>query len=245
MEREARTMKIHAHILAWNEEKILPYTLDHYSKICERIFIWDNMSTDSSHEIYKKYHKVEVIKWDSGGEINELYYVKIKSLGYRETSKDCDWVVVCDCDEFLYHPNLESKLAEYKEKGINVPLISGHDMVSERFPEYDGKPLVEKVKIGSEIYDTMCKNIIFDPKLYVSYGIGGHNFHADGVKYSEDRELKLLHYKFLGKEYVESMYKSRAERLSQFNKERKFGEHYYNVPYEYMNKMLKNNYKVI
>ena len=30
-------MKIHAHILAWNEEKILPYTLDHYSEFCEKI----------------------------------------------------------------------------------------------------------------------------------------------------------------------------------------------------------------
>ena len=65
-------MKIHAHILSWNEEKILPFTLDYYSLICEKIFIYDNMSTDSSDEIYKKYPKVEVIKWDSGNEINEI-----------------------------------------------------------------------------------------------------------------------------------------------------------------------------
>ena len=50
-------MKIHAHILSWNEEKILPYTLDHYSNICEKIFVYDNMSNDSSDDIYKKYPK--------------------------------------------------------------------------------------------------------------------------------------------------------------------------------------------
>ena len=58
-------MKIHAHILAWNEEKILPFTLDYYSNICNKIFIYDNMSTDGSDDIYKKYPKVELIKWDS------------------------------------------------------------------------------------------------------------------------------------------------------------------------------------
>ena len=58
-------MKIHAHILSWNEEKILPFTLDYYSNICEKIFIYDNMSTDSSDEIYKKYPKVEAVKWSS------------------------------------------------------------------------------------------------------------------------------------------------------------------------------------
>lgn len=44
-------MIIHAHILAWNEEKILPFTLDYYSSFCEKIFIHDNMSTDSSDDI--------------------------------------------------------------------------------------------------------------------------------------------------------------------------------------------------
>jgi len=53
-------MKIHAYIIAWNEEKILPFTLDYYSKFCEKIYIYDNMSTDNSDKIYKKYEKVIV-----------------------------------------------------------------------------------------------------------------------------------------------------------------------------------------
>ena len=107
-------MIIHGHILAWNEEKILPYTLDYYSKICEKIFIHDNMSSDSSDDIYSKYPKVTVLKWDSSNEINELNYTKIKSNAYKQYSRDADWVIVCDCDEFLYHKNLLGNLAEYK-----------------------------------------------------------------------------------------------------------------------------------
>jgi len=238
-------MKIHAHIVAWNEEKILPYTLDHYSSICERIFVYDNMSTDSSDEIYKKYPKVTVIKWNSNNEINEINYINIKSLGYRELSRDCDWVIVCDCDEFLYHPNLIEKLKEYKGLGITVPKISGHDMVSENFPEYKGQKITDLIKIGSDIYDVMCKNIIFDPKLNVRFGIGAHSFYVDNAVYSDSREIKLLHYKFLGESYVEHLHKLRFDRLSKFNRDNKFGDHYKNVPVEYMNNILKNNKRVI
>jgi hypothetical protein len=240
-------MNIHAHILAWNEEKILPYTLDYYSNICSKIFIYDNMSTDGSDEIYKKYPKVNVIKWDSGNEINEINYVKIKSDSYKNYSRDgnVDWVIVCDCDEFLYHENLIDKLKEYKTMGVTVPKIDGHDMVSESFPEYDGVSLVDKVKIGSDTYGPMCKNIIFDPKLDVQYGIGGHSFNSNAAIYSDSAELKLLHYKFLGKDYVKKIYISRAKRLSNFNKQHKFGEHYFNLPFEYMDKMLSEKRQVI
>jgi hypothetical protein len=238
-------MKIHAHILSWNEEKILPYTLDYYSKICDKIFIHDNMSTDSSDEIYKKYEKVKVLKWDSNNEINEFNYTKIKSNAYKIYSRDADWVIVCDCDEFLYHENLMEKLDEYKKNGITIPQIDGHDMVSELFPEYDGNPITDKIKIGSETYQPMCKNIIFDPKIDVEYGIGGHSIQSKQGKLSPTAELKLLHYKFLGKEYVKNIYISRAKRLSEFNKQNKLGEHYFNLPYQYMDTMLKNNYKVI
>lgn len=240
-------MKIHSHILAWNEEKILPYTLDYYSTFCEKIFIYDNMSDDNSDEIYKRYPKVEVIKWDSNNEINEINYIKIKTESYKERSRNqnVDWVIVCDCDEFLYHPNLIDLLVDYKNNGITVPKVCGHDMVSEIFPEYDGKLLVDKVKVGSERYQPMCKNIVFNPDLDVNYGIGAHSFNCDNAVFSETEELKLLHYKFLGKDYVKKLYIDRAKRLSSFNKQNKFGEHYFNLPFNYMNEMIKNNFQVI
>ena len=240
-------MKIHSHILAWNEEKILPYTLDYYSTFCEKIFIYDNMSDDNSDEIYKRYPKVEVIKWDSNSEINEINYIKLKTESYKERSRNqnVDWVIVCDCDEFLYHPNLIDVLVDYKNKGITVPKVCGHDMVSEIFPKYDGKLLVDKVKVGSERYQPMCKNIIFNPDLDVNYGIGAHSFNCPNAVFSDEEDLKLLHYKFLGKDYVKNIYIGRAKRLSSFNKENKFGEHYFNLPFNYMNEMIKNNFQVI
>jgi glycosyltransferase involved in cell wall biosynthesis len=178
------------------EEKILPFTLDHYSQFCEKIFVYDNMSTDGSDEIYKKYNNVTVIKWETPDKkYNDVTLAQMKSQVYKVSRNKADWVIMCDCDEFLYHENLLEKLQQYKDIGVTMPKIDGHDMFSEEFPEYDGGLLTDKVKIGSETYEPMCKNIIFDPVLDVNYQPGAHASSANGAVVSKDAELKLLHYK--------------------------------------------------
>jgi hypothetical protein len=219
-------MKIHAHILAWNEEKILPYTLDYYSTICEKIFIYDNMSNDSSYKIYKKYPKVKVVKWSSNEKFNDLDNIIIKNNAYKNSRKDkVDYVIVCDCDEFLYHPNLVEKLKEYKQKGIDMPMVKGYEMISETFPEYNGELIMKKVIEGCD-NDFLNKNIIFNPTKNVQFGIGAHSNHSpDSIK-TEQIELMLLHYKFLSKQYVINRYDILEKRLSDFNKINGFGHHY-------------------
>jgi len=238
-------MKIHAHILAWNEARILRFTLDHYTSFCEKVYIYDNMSDDGSDDIYKEYENVVVKKWDNNGEINELKYLEIKNNAYKATSKDCDWVIVCDCDEFLYHPELLNKLAEYKDAGITVPKIDGHDMCSLEFPTYNGEPITDMIKVGSDTYEPMCKNIIFNPNVKPQFGIGAHSFSAPKGVFSKNAEIKLLHYKFLGKEYVLWRYEMMAKRLSDFNKKHGFGGHYTRPPMNYMDTMWANQNKVI
>ena len=242
-------MKIHAHIIAFNEEKMLPFTLDYYSKFCEKIFVYDNMSTDSSDDIYKKYSKVEVIKWDSNNEINEFNYTRIKSNEYKNRSRNqnVDWVVVCDCDEFLYHPNLIELLSSYKKMGITVARTSGHEMVSETFPIYDGELITKKVKIGSVKMSNLSKCILFDPDLDVNYDIGAHGFSSNRSVFSETDEIKILHYKFLGKEYVSDIYKKRFERLGELNRKNQWGIHYSQIEKVHlmMDEILKSNLNIV
>ena len=76
-------MKIHAHILAYNEGRILPFVLDYYSQFCEKIFMYDNMSNDNSDEIYSKYCNVTVNKWESGETLNDHIHLSIKHQGYN------------------------------------------------------------------------------------------------------------------------------------------------------------------
>ena len=80
-------MKIHAYILTYNEEAILPFTLDYYSSFCDKIIVYDNESTDSSDDIFKRYSKVSIVKWKSDT-INELNYLQIKNNAYKNSIKD-------------------------------------------------------------------------------------------------------------------------------------------------------------
>lgn len=240
-------MKIHAYIIAWNEGKILPFTLDYYSQFCENIFVYDNMSTDNTDEICANYPNVKVVKWyTTDMKYNDVILAEMKSNIYKQSRKDrVDWVVMCDCDEYLYYENLLDKLKEYKQAGINMPLIDGHDMYSDDFPEYDGELLTDKIKIGSETYAPMCKNIVFDPMLDIKYLPGAHSNQCHGAVKSNSAEIKLLHYKFLGKEYVITRYNQLAERLSDFNKKNGLSRHWANPPIKYMDEMKEKQYRVI
>jgi hypothetical protein len=91
----------------------------------------------------------------------------MKNMGYKLNSRNqgVDWVIVSDCDELLYHPNLIEKLREYKEKGIDIPKIDGRNIVSDKFPTYDGRLITDILKVGSpSTYQPMCKNIVFNPE---------------------------------------------------------------------------------
>jgi glycosyltransferase involved in cell wall biosynthesis len=239
-------MNIHAYIIAWNEELVLPYTLDHYSQFCEDIIVYDNMSTDGSDEIYKKYNNVSVVKWNTPDKkYNDVTLAEMKSNVYKRSRGRADWVIMCDCDEFLYHENLLEKLTEYKEAGITMPKIDGHDMCCETFPTYDGGLLTDKVKIGSETYGPMCKNIIFNPSLDIKYMPGAHANQCPNAVYSDEAELKLLHYKFLGKDYVLKRYGALAEQLSDFNLKTGLSGHWTRPPMAYMDEMMEKQFKVI
>jgi hypothetical protein len=91
----------------------------------------------------------------------------------------------------------------------------------------------------------MSKNIIFDPKLDIIFGIGSHSFKAQNGKFSDEPELKLLHYKFLGKEYVLWRYEMLAKRRDAQMKKLGLSGHWTRPPMDYMDKMEENQFKVI
>lgn len=216
---------IHYYSICWNEEKILPFVLDYYTSICEKIVIMDNESDDNSTSIIKSYAHTEVRSYSSNGEIRDDIYLEIKNNIWKESIGKADWVIVCDTDEILYHPNLVGKLDELKEKGISIIKPHGFDMYAESFPE---KSLLE---ISNGIKDNrfLGKCIIFNPNLIkeINYSIGSHRCYPTGkLKYYKKEDIKLLHYKYIGVEYFINRNEKHQSRLSNYNKENNFGIHY-------------------
>ena len=50
---------------------------------------------------------------------------------------------------------------------------------------------------------------------------------------------------FLEKQGIEVFFNNNADSISEFNKSNKFGEHYFNIPFDYMDKLLTENKQVI
>lgn len=220
---------IHYYAVCWNEEKILPFVLDYYDQIVDRFIIYDNFSTDNTINILNKNKKVELIQFESGNSFDDLVHIKIKNNYWKKSRGKADYVIVCDVDEFLFHPCLGEYLLKSKQEKITFFTPVGYNMYSKEFPVYDAKrPITEFVKNGVKDMN-FNKSIIFDPCAIVeiNYTAGAHYCYPWGlVKSNDNDELLLLHYKHLGVEYVLNRFRMYKNRLSDENVERSYGLQY-------------------
>ena len=127
-------MKVHVYILCYNEEVVLPHTIEHYRRNfsdCE-FTIYDNKSTDESRNIAKDL-SCNLIEWESNNEIDDYKYKDIKNACWKEQKEG--WAIVIDMDEWLAVNdeilNLEECLKALKKKiskGGRIIVISFHSL---------------------------------------------------------------------------------------------------------------------
>lgn len=224
-----QNLTIELYLLCFNEQKMIPHTLNYYSHFCSQITIFDNDSSDDSVKLIQNFDKNIIIKrLDTNGEHREDIL--------RETRNSCwkgstaDYVIVCDMDEFLYHESLLEKLAEAKEKKVAIPIVVGYNMRANQYPENYSKLITEQVQHGvkDRRFD---KSIVFDPKQVknINFRPGSHlcypEFYKDLVV-DDLVEFKLLHYKYLDRDYLYSRHQEYSKRLSSINRENKWGIEY-------------------
>lgn len=212
--------KVHVYLLSYNTAPLIRHVIEHYSGFCSRIFIMDNMSTDSSADMAREFPLVTVIPWEMSEVVVEKTLIYMKSETYRNysraggrfTEEVADWVISCDMDELLYHPNILQVLADLSDQGVTVPKVRGVDVVSESDP-LPGVALTSQYNEGfrNKVFD---KRIVFHPDFNMSYNFGSHPY-GPGYEYmkytlgyatTQDAQLTLLHFKRIG-----SLYKGFSE----------------------------------
>lgn len=221
---------VHYYAVCWNEELILPWMFKYYGQFVDCFTIYDNYSSDKTEEIINNNPKAEIIKFGDKDHFDDFANQKIKNTCWKRSRGKADWVVVCDMDEFLYHPNLESLLQKLVDEKVSFPTTMGYDMFSESFPKYDGRyQLTDLVQQGVR-YQWFDKHIVFDPYMIVDtfFDPGAHHANPTGIvsRGSDNTALKLLHYKNLGIDYLMSRHRQLGERLSAANLNKGFGIHY-------------------
>ncbi len=224
-------MTMEAFILCFNESKMIGHTLNYYTRFCDKITIIDNQSTDNSVAIVKeKFPDVIIEELDTGGEYREDLQIDIRNNRWKDS--EADYVIMADMDEFIVDTNLVSKLEDMKCQKIAVPKVTGYNMFSETFPEDYNTLILDQVtqKFKDRNFD---KKIIFSPKWVkeMNFGPGSHFCtpeYKEGVNLQTDHsfELTLLHFKFLGREYLYEKHHSYARRMSEVNQKYKHGLQY-------------------
>lgn len=226
-------MNIDVYSLCWNEERFLPYFLRHYSSVASLVTIFDNESTDRSVEIIQSFPNTRVLSYASGGELREDIRRDYKNECWKESKSRADWVIVVDIDEIVYHPRLHEHLATCSARGITLPWTVGYEMVTDRFPLTAGQ-IYDEVIDG--VHDAWySKPAVFDPNALdeINYEPGAHRCAPTG-RVAEERspDLKLLHYRFLGLEYVQARFAAMRDRQSEVNVQQGWNFHLHKRPRE-------------
>ena len=209
---------VHYYAVCWNEEKMLPFMFQHYETFVDKFFIYDNESTDKSADIIAVNPNAKKISFQTEGFEDEIQNT-IKNECWKSSRGKADYVIVCDIDEFLYTPNIQEYLSNLQTSGISMPLSQGFDMCNPQFPNYRTTPLlVEAVKSGVPNRD-YSKCILFSPYkiVDVNYEPGAHFCHPYGLINSDETPYYVLHYKYLGVEYVLERTRQYRMRMSKDN----------------------------
>lgn len=215
----------------WNEMRMLPWFMEHYKPFVHRFVILDDGSTDGSVEYLRNQANVTVIEENRK---NESYLYQSRDFwnhGWKAVRDEADWIITCNVDEHAYHPDLRGYLSQCREDGVTLLPADGYEMISWRFPTTRGR-LCDAVRIGSTPRHLignpkrLDKIMIFDPKAIeeINFNLGRNSAEPVGhLVLPKRQDLKLLHYKFIGLNYVFERYTELRSGLSLTDKNRGLG----------------------
>ena len=208
-------LAVDVYVSCWNNADMLGFFFRHYDPIARRYVVFDDGSTDESLEILAAHPKVEVRELPRAGpsEARTMVTLSAAETCWRETSADADWVIMCDIDEHLCHPDFAAYLRGCKAEGITIIPALGYQMLSDTMPA-TGR-LCDQVTLGAP-WRQMSKMNVFSPRDVdrLNYTPGRHQAAPVGNIVAPERdELLLLHFKYLDLERVVRRHEAASARL--------------------------------
>ena len=223
-------MKVYLYANCWNEMKILPFVVDYWKQFVTKAYVYDNGSTDGSVEFLSSFDWIEVRELVSDG-FNDRIIADFKNNEWKkDVDESVDFVVCCDIDECIYHPNIEAVLNELKNNQVALVHPKMYNLVSLEFPKYEEGKLLHE--ICPQCKECESKTLMFDPSLIkeMSYSVGCHQCYPQFVNpqlnKKDTESLYVFHCKQLSTDYVINRYIDLQNRWSDLNKKMHWGIHY-------------------
>jgi Glycosyl transferase family 2 len=201
-------MRIHLYTLSWNEMKMLGFFFRHYDPLVERYVFFDDGSNDGTLDVLHNHPRVEVRRFER--DTADSFVLSSKHLNnhvWKESRGIADWVIVSAIDEHFYHRDLTGYLESARRAGVTAIPGLGYEMVSSIFPG-PTEELTRTRTLG--VPEPMWNKLnLFNPDAVeeTDYSVGRHEAKPSGrIIYPEIDELLILHYKYIGFEYVRPRY---------------------------------------
>lgn len=214
-------MRVWLFCILRNEAKILPYFLRHYVPWVEKLIFYDDQSDDGTRDIIEACPKAELRDWPGTHGICDDEFMHFSNTQWKEARGHADWVCWLDADEFLYHPRILRLLALYLVDGVEVPNVAGYTMISDRFPTTSGQ-IYEEIRTGLPDL-AWSKSAIF--RVNMHWNVGRHSLNLSRFHpiMSKTAEIKLLHYRCLGMDYLRWRHARNWERVPERCKSLNYG----------------------
>lgn len=209
-------VNVNIFILCYNEQVLLPKTIEHYRKYLPNcnITIYDNESTDNSVNIAQELG-CNIISWNSGNKIDDYKYLEIKNNCWKKLNDS--WVIMIDMDEWLCVS--ENDLLNEQLNGTSVLQTRGYNIVGE-----SNSATLDDIDIHSLAKGVYKKGLskllcFYRPKIInMNYEPGAHVAKPIGtIKYSK-KEYINKHMSLLGLPFYSKKMHDRYVRSHEMQK---------------------------
>lgn len=218
-------MRVHLYTLSWNEMKMLGFFFRHYDPLIERYVFYDDGSTDGTLDVLRAHPRVEIRRFERHDA--DSFVLSSRHLNdhvWKESRGLADWVVISAVDEHLYHRDLPGYLELARRAGITAIPGLGYEMVSADFP--DPAEELTRTRTRGAPEPMWNKLNLFDPDAVdeTNYEVGRHTARPTGrITYPETDELLILHYKYIGFDYVQRRHALLSSGLGATDRKHKWG----------------------
>ena len=139
-----KDLKVYWVVLCKNEEDIIPWCIQYWSRIADKVIVYDNHSTDSSVELLSKYDWIEIRTFDSDGQ-DDVLQKEVKERAYLEFKDECSILIISDMDEVFYFNDFKAVGSVLIDEGYNCMVTPIYSLCEDEKPIYDDSKLLHQI----------------------------------------------------------------------------------------------------
>lgn len=206
-------------LMAYNEELLMKFMIDHYRTRFPGCFItvYDNESTDNTAAIAKE-NDCTVIPYPTGGWVDDHKLKLLKDTCWKTATTE--WVLVCDTDEML--DINESDLKKEDALGTTIIKSEAYNMIN-LYDNYDIAGIDHGTRCQAYDKDYLFKRTAFTE---INYCHGGHRTNPVGTIKPSSKKYICWHYINVNPQRCFEKHQYTKARMSEMNKRNGWGTQY-------------------